>query len=133
MCSDSFPISILSVFFLYHPYIPSFLIQRIFYFLVLYYYCNYICIRGHQYLASHAFYIISYGFYILFTGEMYCFIIVLFFHTTNNFFTSNLLYLTKGLSTAEGRRGHVTSRSPCIHGEIQVVTKISTSSFSREI
>ena len=34
MCSDSYPIPILSFFFLYHPYIPSFLIQRIFYFLV---------------------------------------------------------------------------------------------------
>ena len=37
MCSDSYPIPILSLFFLYHPYIPSFLIQRIFNFLVMYY------------------------------------------------------------------------------------------------
>ena len=34
MCSDSYPIPILSLFFLYYPYIPYFLIQRIFYFLV---------------------------------------------------------------------------------------------------
>ena len=34
MCSDSYTIPILSLFFLYHPYIPYFLIQRIFYFLV---------------------------------------------------------------------------------------------------
>ena len=34
MCSDSYPIPILSLFFLYHPYIPYFLIQRIFHFLV---------------------------------------------------------------------------------------------------
>ena len=32
MCSDSYPIPILSVFFLYHPYIPHFLIQRFFLF-----------------------------------------------------------------------------------------------------
>ena len=35
MCSDSYPIPILFVFFLYHPYIPYFLIQRIFHFLVI--------------------------------------------------------------------------------------------------
>ena len=34
MCSDSYPIPILSLFFLYHPYIPPFLIRRIFHFLV---------------------------------------------------------------------------------------------------
>ena len=34
MCSDSYPIPILSLFFLYHPYIPHFLIRRIFHFLV---------------------------------------------------------------------------------------------------
>ena len=34
MCNDSYPIPILSPFFLYHPYIPYFLIQRIFHFLV---------------------------------------------------------------------------------------------------
>ena len=34
MCSDSYPIPILSLFFLYHPYIPYFLIQRIFHFLL---------------------------------------------------------------------------------------------------
>ena len=33
MCSDSYPIPILSLFFLYHPYIPYFLIQRIFHFI----------------------------------------------------------------------------------------------------
>ena len=36
MCSDSYSIPILSLFFLYHPYIPYFLIQRIFHFLVLF-------------------------------------------------------------------------------------------------
>ena len=35
MCSNSYPIPILSLFFLYHPYIPSFLIRRKFYFLVI--------------------------------------------------------------------------------------------------
>ena len=30
MCSDSYPILILSLFFLYHPYIPYILIQRFF-------------------------------------------------------------------------------------------------------
>ena len=35
MCSDSYPIPILSLFFLYHPNIPYFLIQRFFYFLVV--------------------------------------------------------------------------------------------------
>ena len=34
MCSDSYPIPILSLFFLYHPYIPYFLIQKCFHFLV---------------------------------------------------------------------------------------------------
>ena len=34
MCSDSYPIPVLSLFFLYHPYILYFLIQRIFHFLV---------------------------------------------------------------------------------------------------
>ena len=34
MCSDSYPISILSLFFLYHPYIPYFLIQFFFHFLM---------------------------------------------------------------------------------------------------
>ena len=34
MCSDSYPIPILSLFFLCHPYIPYILIQRIFHFLV---------------------------------------------------------------------------------------------------
>ena len=35
MCSDTYPIPILSLFFLYHPHIPYFLIQRIFHFLVI--------------------------------------------------------------------------------------------------
>ena len=35
MCSDSYPIPILSLF-LYHPYIPYFLIQRIFHFLAIF-------------------------------------------------------------------------------------------------
>ena len=44
MCSDSYPIPILSLFFLYHPYIPHFLIQRIFYFLVSFlFYCMHAC------------------------------------------------------------------------------------------
>ena len=36
MCSDSYPIPILSLFFLYHPYIPYFLIQRIFHFIYIF-------------------------------------------------------------------------------------------------
>ena len=32
MCSDSYPIPTLSLFFLYHPYIPYFLIRRMFLF-----------------------------------------------------------------------------------------------------
>ena len=35
MCSDSYLIPILSFFFLYLPYIPYFLIRRMFYFLVI--------------------------------------------------------------------------------------------------
>ena len=35
ICSDSYPIPILSLFFLCHPYIPYFLIERIFHFVVI--------------------------------------------------------------------------------------------------
>ena len=44
MCSDSYPIPILSLFFLCHPYIPYFLLQRICYFLVSFlFYCMHAC------------------------------------------------------------------------------------------
>ena len=46
ICSDSYPIPILSLFFLYHPYIPYFLNQRIFHFLVLTY-CIWLCLLLH--------------------------------------------------------------------------------------
>ena len=44
MCSDSYPIPILSLFFLYHPYIPYFLIQRIFHFLVMHKLYHNVCV-----------------------------------------------------------------------------------------
>ena len=49
MCSDSYSIPILSLFFLYHPYIPHFLIQRNFHFLVLIvilYILLYLCLKS---------------------------------------------------------------------------------------
>ena len=48
MCSDSYPIPILSLFFLYHPYIPYFLIQRIFHFLVSFLFLLHACMYSHQ-------------------------------------------------------------------------------------
>ena len=48
MCSDSYPIPILSFFFLYHPYIPYFLIQRIFHFLVSFLFLLHACMYSHQ-------------------------------------------------------------------------------------
>ena len=53
MCSDSYPIFILSLFFLYHPYIPSFLIQRIFYFLVSFLFLLHACMYSHQVYNSN--------------------------------------------------------------------------------
>ena len=47
MCSDSYPTSILSLFFLYHPYIPYFLIQRIFHFLVSFLFLLHACMYSH--------------------------------------------------------------------------------------
>ena len=43
MCSDSYPIPILSLFFLYHLYIPSILIHRIFHFLVSFLFLMHAC------------------------------------------------------------------------------------------
>ena len=48
MCSDSYPVPILSLFFLYHPYIPYFLIQRIFHFLVSFLFLLHACMYSHQ-------------------------------------------------------------------------------------
>ena len=49
MCSDSYPIPILSLFFLYHPYVPYFLFQRIFfYFLVSFLFLLHACMYSHQ-------------------------------------------------------------------------------------
>ena len=48
MCSDSYPIPILSLFFLYHPFIPSFLIQRFFHFLVSFLFLLHACMYSHQ-------------------------------------------------------------------------------------
>ena len=52
MCSDSYPIPILSVFFLYHPYIPYFLIQRIFH-LVSFLSLLHACMYRHQVFNSN--------------------------------------------------------------------------------
>ena len=48
MCNDSYPIPILSPFFLHHPYIPYFLIQRIFHFLVSFLFLLHACTYNHQ-------------------------------------------------------------------------------------
>ena len=48
MCSDSYPISILSLFSLYQPYITSFLIQRIFLFSSLVPFLLHACMYSHQ-------------------------------------------------------------------------------------
>ena len=53
MCSDSYPIPILSLFFLYHPYIPYFLIQRIFHFLVSFLFLLHACMYSHQVYNSN--------------------------------------------------------------------------------
>ena len=53
ICSDSYPIPILSLFFLYHPYIPYFLIQRIFHFLVFFLFLLHACMYSHQVYNSN--------------------------------------------------------------------------------
>ena len=53
MCSDSYPIPVLSLFFLYHPYIPYFLIQRIFHFLVSFLFLLHACMYSHQVYNSN--------------------------------------------------------------------------------
>ena len=77
MCSDSYPIPILSLFFLYHPYIPSFLI---FYFLVSFFLLH-ACMYSHQVSNSNGGYhvisksisfIIYYGSALLFTCKLHC-------------------------------------------------------------
>ena len=45
MCSDSYPIPILTLFFLYHPYIPYFLILH---FLVSFLFLLHACMYSHQ-------------------------------------------------------------------------------------
>ena len=54
MCSDSYPIPISSLFFLYHPYIPYFLIQRIFNFLVSFLFSLHACMYSHQVSNSNS-------------------------------------------------------------------------------
>ena len=56
MCSNSYPIPILSLFFLYHAYIPYFLIQRIFYVLVSFPFLLHACMHtrcSHQVYNSN--------------------------------------------------------------------------------
>ena len=53
MCSDSYPIPILSLFFLYHHYIPYFLIQRIFCFIVSFIFLLHACMYSHQVYNSN--------------------------------------------------------------------------------
>ena len=53
MCSDSYPIPILSLYFLYHPSIPYFLIQRIFHFLVSFLFLLHACMYSHQVYNSN--------------------------------------------------------------------------------
>ena len=52
MCSDSYPIPILSLFFLYHPYIPYFLIQRIFHFLVSFLFLPHACMYSNYIMSN---------------------------------------------------------------------------------
>ena len=52
-CSNSYPIPILSLFFLYHPYILYFLIQRIFHFLVSFLFLLHACMYSHQLYNSN--------------------------------------------------------------------------------
>ena len=54
MCNDSNPIPILSLFFLYHPYIPYFLIQRIFHFLVSFLFLLHACMYSYQVSNSNS-------------------------------------------------------------------------------
>ena len=54
MCSDSYPIPILSLFFLYHPYILCFLIQIIFHFLVSFLFLLHACMYSYQVCNSLA-------------------------------------------------------------------------------
>ena len=53
MCSDSYHIPILSPFFLYHPYFPYILIQRIFNFLVSFLFLLHACMYSHQVYNSN--------------------------------------------------------------------------------
>ena len=53
ICGDSYPIPILSLFFLYHPYILYFLIQRIFHFLVSFLFLLHACMYSHQVYNSN--------------------------------------------------------------------------------
>ena len=56
MCSDSYPIPILPPFFLYHTYIPYFLIQRFVYFLVSFLFLLHACVHtrcSHQVYNSN--------------------------------------------------------------------------------
>ena len=54
MCSDSYPIPILSLFFLYYPHIPSFLIQRTFLFLVSFLFLQHGCMYSQQVSNSNS-------------------------------------------------------------------------------
>ena len=54
MCSDSYSISILSLFFLYHPYIPYFLIQKNCRFLVSFLFLLHACMYSHQVSNSNS-------------------------------------------------------------------------------
>ena len=53
MLSYSYPILILSLFFLYHPYIPYFLIQRFFLFSSLLPFLLHACMYSHQVYNSN--------------------------------------------------------------------------------
>ena len=53
MCSDSYPIPILSLFFLYHPHILYFFIQTIFNFLVSFLFLLHACMYSHQVYNSN--------------------------------------------------------------------------------
>ena len=53
MYSDSYPIPIMSLFFLYHPYIPYFLIQFFFLFSSLLPFLLHACMYSHQVYKSN--------------------------------------------------------------------------------
>ena len=53
MYSDSYPIPILSPFFLYHPYIPYFLIPRLFLFFSVLPFLLHVCMYSHQVYNSN--------------------------------------------------------------------------------